>query len=255
MTLINLQGRLILVTRPLPEAEDFCRLIESCSGRYLLAPMLDIKPPVDSGLFNSAMESIDRYRGIIITSANGARAFLAKLTAGMKVPPIFAVGQKTAAIIKNAGYPAASPGQPSGSRELAAAIKGWQPEGGRLLFPRAEQGRGELVQELRGSGYQIDLVAAYRAEPAQSLPLLAMHALKDGKVDAIPLFSSRTGKALLNVLPPDGVLWLKRPVIIAISEVTKRAVSQGKIEIDLVAKEATGEGIIKSLSEYWQKSG
>ena len=255
MTLINLKRRLILVTRPLPEAEDFCRLIESYSGRHLLAPMLEIKPPVDSGPFNSAIESLENYSGIIITSANGARAFLAKLTADIVVPPIFTVGKKTAAIIKNGGYTATSPKQPSGSIELAEAIKGWQPGGGRLLFPRAEQGREELVEELTASGYQIDRVVAYRAEQAQSLPANAIHALKEGEVDAIPLFSGRTAKAFLKALPLGGILWLKKPTIIAISEVTKQALSQDQIEINLVAKEAAGDGVIKSLYDYWQKSG
>ncbi|MBF0380074.1 MAG: uroporphyrinogen-III synthase [Magnetococcales bacterium] len=253
MTKLNLKKRLILVTRPLPEGEVFCRLIDSCNGRFLLAPALEIKPPTDPTPFLSAVKDIHVYNGIIITSANGARALLEKLTPDMKVPPIFSVGKKTAEIIQNAGYNSTTPSQPSGGIELAESIKNWLPGGGRLLFPRAKKGREELVEILTSSGYQIDKVVAYQADPIKTLPKGVITALQNGEVDAIPFFSGRTAKAFLRALPAQGSKWLAKPVIIAISKITQETMEQDPIiTINLVAKEATAEGILKSLHSYWQ---
>jgi uroporphyrinogen-III synthase len=256
---LDLQGRLILVTRPLPEGESFCRLIESCNGRSLLAPALEIKPPLDSGPFESALAEIDGYDGIIITSANGARAFveglLAKKAVGGVIPRIFAVGKKTAKIVQEAGYNVTIPDCPAGGEELAAAIKGWQPGGGRLLFPRAEKGREELVSILTAAKYQVGMVTAYRAEPIKLLPVEAQQALAAGQVDAIPFFSARTGRTFLNALPSGGEQWLEKPIIITISQVTSRALGQSPVTIDLIAEHPTGESILERLYQYWQKHG
>jgi uroporphyrinogen-III synthase len=253
MTLLNLQKRLILVTRPLPEGEAFCRLIESYNGKSLFAPALDIKPPLDPAPLILAVENIQDYNGIIITSANGARALLARLSIGMDLPPIFTVGKKTAVIIQNAGYKATTPSKPSGGKELAESIKSWQPGGGRLLFPRAEQGREELIEILTSSGYIIQKVDAYRADPIKTLPAQTIQALQNGEVDAITFFSGRTAKAFLKALPTQGREWLEKPAIIAISKVTEQTLKQDPITIDLIAEEATGQGVLNSLNSYWQK--
>jgi uroporphyrinogen-III synthase len=252
MSSINLNGRLILVTRPLPEGEAFCRLIASCQGRSMLVPALEIKPPYDSQPFLSAMVDLSRYDGIIITSANGARAFLAELSPqSPPPPPIFAVGKKTAQIIQKKGHSVTVPQTPSGGEALAEAIKLWQQKGSQFLFPRAENGREELVHQLTASGYQVHRVTAYRADPIESLPKPIQKALEEGRVDAIPFFSGRTAQAFLSAFPPHSSHWLKKPLLITISPITSQAISQEPITIDLVAQQPTGEGILTSLSQYW----
>jgi uroporphyrinogen-III synthase len=235
----------------------FCHLITACNGRSLLAPVLEIQPPLDPKPFESAMANLDSYDGIIITSSNGARALLAMISASgianMAVPAIFAVGKKTATIIQKAGYAVTIPDQAAGGEDLAEAIKGWHVSGGRFLFPQAEKGREEVVTILTGVGYRVDRVVAYRASPVDILPRLVMQALADGQVDAIPFFSANTARAFLQALPPEGKKWLKKPLLIAISPVTKKSLEQTPITIDLVAEQSTGEGVLTKLSNYWQE--
>lgn len=255
MSRVDLGNRLILVTRPQPEADTFRQLIEANNGRALLAPALEILPPLDPKPFEFAIAEVSRYDGIIITSANGARAFLSQLAQSSiaigQVPPIFAVGKKTAQIIKSANYAVTFPDNPSGGIELAAAIKVWQPAGCHMLFPRAEQGREELAAILTAAGYIVDLVVAYRTQPITTLPKNVQQALVAGQIDAIPFFSGRTAQAFLNSLPNAAKHWLNKPTIITISQITKNALQNEPITVDLVAEQATAEGILSKLSNHW----
>ncbi|MBF0454500.1 MAG: uroporphyrinogen-III synthase [Magnetococcales bacterium] len=257
MTRINLRGRSLLVTRPLPEGERFGQLVASYHGKSLLAPVLEIKPPLDPLPFKKAVERVASYDGVILTSANGARAFLGQLSAQgtphYKVPPLFAVGHKTAAIIRREGLSVEVPSHASGGGRLAQAIMDWQPKESHFLFPRAQEGREELILVLVENGYRVDQVDAYRAEPIHTLPEAALAALKAGRVDAIPLFSGRTAEAFLKALPKGGEVWIEKPLVIAISPITQHAISSPHLTIDLVSREPTAEGLLRELDRYWQQ--
>ncbi len=256
---VDLQDRLILVTRPLPEAETFCQLVESANGRALLAPALEIKPPANPEPLQTSLAALEQYDGIIITSANGARAFISGRKEhdgfGAATPSLFVVGGKTGKILQQAGYEVTMPERPSGGEELAHFIKCWRPCGGRLLFLQAEKGRRELVDILNGAGYHIDLVVAYRAEPVKTLPGKVLDALAAGRVGAIPFFSARSATAFYEALPAGGDVWLTKPLKIAISSVTSRSLAKTPLNIDLIADEATAESILISLSRQWQHAG
>jgi uroporphyrinogen-III synthase len=253
MTRIDLQGKQILVIRPFQEGEAFCRLIDSCNGRWVLAPALEILPPLEPEPFNSALKNLSRYDGLLITSVNGARSLLARIKPGQRVPPFFAVGKKTAKIIQEAGYSVVTPDQPLGGEALAEAVQKWQPGGGCFLFPQAEKGREELLFFLTEAGYQIDRVVAYRAEPVRAFSSEVLQALSEGRIDAIPFFSGRSAQAFLRALPPEGEEWLKKTLLIALSPITKKSLDHEPIIINLISQNPTGEGLLTTLQDHWKQ--
>ena len=249
--MFDLQGRTILVTRPLPEAESTARLIASANGQPLLAPCLSIHPPRDAGPLRDALDDATAYDAILITSANGARALVDAWSRTAPPPPLFAVGGKTARILEKKGWKTTVPEQAGDSGQLARTILEAADSGRRFLFMRAETGREELIHALREAGKRVDVVDAYRAEQAASLPGPVRAALAAGRVDAITFFSGRTATAFLDALPGEGRAWLDRPLLVTISPVTSLVLEQRGVRVDLTARTASSEGVIETLSNHW----
>ncbi len=261
MLKLNLQGRTLLITRPEPEAEATARQVSACHGLPLLAPAMTIEPPADPCPLQRALQRASRqpfpYRAILITSINAARAVRHLLPAEATLPPFFAVGKQSAALLQQAGWQVIVPAQAAGGATLAETICQWaaeHPDPCRsFLFPQAAIGRDELISGLSQAGEAVERVEAYRAEPVTTLPAAVQQALAEEKVDAILLFSSRSAQAFLAALPEGSEHWLRRPLLVAISPLTAQSVQEAGWPVQIVAREATTESMLAGLQSYWQQ--
>ena len=252
MDAIDFKGRTILITRPQPEASATARQVAAANGRPLLAPVLVIQPPRDSGPLQTALARLTGYDAVVITSANGARSLIKNIPRGGPVPPLFAVGGKTARVLSEHGWKPQVPAAAEGGVALARAILAGDHAGQRFLFLRAEKGRAELAAMLRDQGRQVDVVTAYRADAAPVLPGDVVQGLEAGTVDAVTFFSGRTVAVFLWLLGGDAARLLARPLTVAISPVTARALAKNGIFADVTAAIATSEGVLTALCDYWQ---
>lgn len=261
------QGRTLLITRPQPEANVTAAEVIASQGYPLLVPALTILPPQDTAPLYRALAAWHRYRGILVTSANGARAIVGAMPANATPPPFFAVGAKTAAILKKQGWSVHMPAIGAGGEMLAEAVIQWavtnQPVHGSttaveenskpFLFPQAEQGREELTIQMQQAGYPVEKVVAYRAEPITELPPETAIALANGRVDAVLFFSGRTAEAFVAALPSHGKGWLEHLCIAVISPVTATVVEQLGYRVAVTATEPSSTGLLAALQQYWLK--
>ncbi|MEO5363822.1 MAG: uroporphyrinogen-III synthase, partial [Magnetococcus sp. DMHC-8] len=203
------------------------------------------------------------WRGILVTSANGARAIVTAMPPGVTPPPFFAVGAQTAEILRQQGWSVHVPPTAAGGTALAQAVIQWEqahhdtpgPAADhyqkRFLFPQAEQGREELATQLQEAGYSVEKVVAYRAEPITALPPVVQNALANGEVDAVLFFSGRTAQAFMAALPPCGAAWLAGLCIAAISPVTAEAIRQLGQPVTVIATEPSSSGLLTALHHHW----
>ncbi|MBF0153149.1 MAG: uroporphyrinogen-III synthase [Magnetococcales bacterium] len=252
MNPLALSGRTLLITRPQPGAGQTAALVRKAGGIPLLAPALVMGPPADTAPLHAAMACLGSFAGVIVTSAQGARALLAALPGGGPRPPLYAVGPKTAAVAHQGGYPATLPIQPGDAEVLAQSILARHQPGSRFLFLRAEAGRETLVRTLEQAGCFVTLVAAYRATPVTQLPEAVLVALRQGEVDAIPFFSGRSAEAFLDALPLPLLPWLERTLIAALSPVTADFLRRRGVTVHLVALHPTAEDILATIASRWQ---
>ncbi|MBF0585081.1 MAG: uroporphyrinogen-III synthase [Magnetococcales bacterium] len=259
-------GRTLLITRPQPEANVTAEEVRASQGYPLLAPALSILPPKDTAPLYQALAAWHRYRGILVTSANGARAIVAAMPADASPPPFFAVGAKTAAILKKQGWSVHMPAITAGGELLAEAVIQWaeanqplhgstagiQTDSQPFLFPQAEQGREELTIQMQQAGYPVEKVVAYRAEPITELPQETATALAAGRVDAVLFFSGRTAEAFIAALPPHGKQWLEPVCIAVISPVTGTVVEKLGYRVAVTATEPSSTGLLSALHHHWQ---
>ncbi len=169
----------VLITRPQPRAAETASRVEALGFRPILAPVmrinhLDADLPEDAG-------------AILLTSGNAVPS----LPAWARNRPILAVGNATAALARQAGFPHVSSAD-GDSQALAEATRRLvPPDTPLLLLSGANQGT-ELAQTLTRAGWPVSRAEVYRTEPTAALPPEACAAIRGGLVHAALFFSART---------------------------------------------------------------
>ena len=109
----QLQNRTVVVTRAAEQQGEARRLLESEGARVLDLPALVIGPPDDWGPLDDALEELEDFHWLVVSSANGVQAVEQRLQrrgSGLARRPetlkLAAVGRKTAALLEDLGAPA-----------------------------------------------------------------------------------------------------------------------------------------------------
>jgi uroporphyrinogen-III synthase len=203
-----------LITRPANDTQALCSHLEKHGQDSLLAPMLSIENLADVAL-PSALP-----KAIAFTSANGVRALLANMKsiphaeqAALKTCLVFAVGPATALAAEQAGWQnvftangsvasladiladglkISTDGQPALARDLSSSAPAVWHIAGRVQA-------GNLSAELISRGVQAQRVILYDAKPIDALPDSVKHALEQGRVDGVLLYSLRSAEQYLKL--------------------------------------------------------
>jgi uroporphyrinogen-III synthase len=178
----------LLLTRP---EEDATRLrcdLEARGFAIDTAPLLSIQPLPAPSLLNGV--SLEGISGLLVTSANGLRAFTAQ--SARRDLTVYAVGEASARAATAAGF---ADVQAAGGDvvSLAALVREKaDPAQGGLLHVAGETLAGDLKGMLEAAGFQVARVTLYRAEAATALPDAVSDALQRGEYDGVLFFSPRT---------------------------------------------------------------
>ncbi|MFM2080645.1 MAG: hypothetical protein RLZZ219_1327 [Cyanobacteriota bacterium] len=196
---LALAGHMIAVTRAEQQLGEARRLFEQVGARVLDLPALVIGPPDSWGPLDDALEELEDFHWLVVSSSNGVEAVeerlrrsgrtLARRPPGLKIA---AVGRRTAARLEELGAPAdfVPPAFVADSLIEHFPVSGW---GLRLLLPRVQSGGRTLLAEAFGeAGARVVEVAAYESRCPGSLPTATAEALAKGRVSAITFSSGKT---------------------------------------------------------------
>jgi uroporphyrinogen-III synthase len=202
----------ILVTRPQPDNEATGASLRARGFDVLLAPMLRFEPvglPDDAGA---------DYAAIIVTSANALRAVESQLAAHrLRDLPLFAVGDRTAAVARRAGFAnvISADGNGADLRELVLAkisnnakdkaknkkLRTVRPV---LYLAGADLSR-DLAGELAEGGLNVVTRTTYRMAASSVLPRETCDAIAANRVEAVLHYSVRSARAFLDAVRAAGV--------------------------------------------------
>ncbi len=158
-------GKRVVVTRAREQASDLKRLLEDSGAQVVQFPTIEIAAPADFASLDRAID--EHYDWLVFTSTNGVRFFFERLFAkgkdvrALAGTNIAAVGQATAADLRARGIAPDVVPERFISTELLPLLAEDQ-RGVRTAVVRAEDGRDELLDELRRRGGEVDLAIAYR---------------------------------------------------------------------------------------------
>jgi uroporphyrinogen-III synthase len=236
-------GRTIVVTRTREQASQLTSALRDRGADVVEVPVIEITDPTDGGAaLTRAVERLQIYDWVVLTSPNGARRLLeavpdARAFGSAKVA---AIGPGTAAVLAHGRIVADLVPE----RYVAEALLAALPDGpGRLLLARAEVARDVLPDGLRARGWSVDVVEAYRTVAA---------AITDEEraavrgADMITFTSSSTVEHSLAAFGAEG---LPRAVA-CIGPVTAATGREHGLTIDVEADVHTIDGLVDAVLRW-----
>lgn len=264
-----LTNKTILVTRAAGQSSQFTALLQEQGASVIEMPTLEITPPSSWDALDRAIDDLDRFDWLILTSTNGVDYFFQRLTergkdaralAGIRIA---VVGKKTAASLVQHGL------QPDfiPPNFVADSLIDHFPErdrlsGLKLLFPRVESGgRDVLVRELTSQGANVVEVAAYESGCAQQMTTETTAALQQQAIDIITFASSKTVRCFYQLLQQEtdrGTKLLPLPDSLCIASIgpqTSDACREWLSRVDIEARDYTLEGLVQAIVKWVNQVG
>jgi uroporphyrinogen III methyltransferase/synthase len=314
-------GKRVLITRTRKQASVLARLLADEGAIPVELPAIEIEPVADRSELDAAIGRLaaGAYAWAVFTSANAVEEFFAAVESkgldarAFGATRVCTIGPATAAALAERGIRAdLVPAQyiaeavveamrphlnvedgfslPRGGAETQTSLSA-RPEvskderrtAPRILIPRAEGARAELIEGLTALGAQVDEVPLYRAAlPAEASPE-ALDLLRNGEIDIVTFTSSSTVRNLVEILGEDSSVILsstapraqdespqrrdleaaggtgttpergqptpRRPLIACIGPITAQTARDLGLPVDIEASEHTVEGLVTALRE------
>lgn len=257
-----LHNRRIAITRTEAQAGTLIDALRAYGAIPLVYPLIAIVPPLDFGPLDTALDSLDSYDWLLITSANGANALFERMqqrnipTSALSCLQIGVIGPSTAKVLTEHGiHPTFMP-----SRYVAesALTEIGDVKGQRILLPRSDIARDMLVHGLRERGALVDDVTAYRTIPGPAATEL-LEQQRQQPFDAILFGSSSAVRYLLNASQTAGlsrraaVALLNKSALICIGPITAATAEAELLRVAAVAESFTAEGLISALQQWFEE--
>jgi uroporphyrinogen III methyltransferase/synthase len=277
-------GQRILITR---EHSEGYESLEELGAEIIEFRTIEIVSPEDWTTMDRAIEKIESYDWLILTSVNGVRFFFQRLfekekdIRDLKGIKICAVGVKTAEAINKFGIKVdlipdefnaegliSSIVQKCGSAEerktesakarkketsKLASLRAYELKGVKFLLPRAEVAREILPEKIRELGGEIDVVTAYRAVKPVTHGKRLKRFLKEGKITVATFTSAATFNNFMEITGEDAEGLLKDVAIAVIGPVTAKAIEKAGLKVSIMPKEATIDAMVNEIIEWAKK--
>ena len=273
-------GKTIVVTRARSQASALTKQLEAEGAKVIEAPSIKIVPPETYAPLDEAIKNIHTYKWLVLTSANGVKAFFARLAhagldaralAGVKIA---AIGCGTAKALQSCGvkadlvmliglllmitalvlmYRCARKRSPRRKmEELAEALAPQLEKGDKVLIPRAKEAREVLPETLRRLGAEADVITAYETAAVCENAAELMEALQNKEVDMVTFTSSSTVTNFLKVLGGSKEL-LEGVALAAIGPVTAETCRKNGLTPAVTAGTFTIDGLTDAIKSYYIK--
>ncbi len=193
--------RRVLVTRAADQADELLSALREAGLDPISVPAIAVEIEPGGGDLDGAARHLGYYHWVVISSTNGARAFLKaaeRVFTPFEASRFAAIGARTRLVLEREGIDVAF--QPS--RSSAAAMGAELPvrPGDRVLTIRGDLADGELAVPLRARGAEVDDVIAYRTcEAPESSRAPLRSAASAGSIAAVVFTSGSTVRGLVSL--------------------------------------------------------
>ncbi|HEX8556880.1 MAG TPA: uroporphyrinogen-III synthase [Pyrinomonadaceae bacterium] len=259
-----LAGRTVLITRARAQAAEFAAELESYGARVVACPTIEIVPPASYAQLDEAIDNLFGYDWLLLTSANAAEHFLARLEASGKDVSeldglrVCAIGEATAERLVAAHVHVDLVPEKSRAEGVFDALEIYlggraQFEGLNFLLPRAAVARDFLPRALEAAGARVDVVEAYRTvRPETTERARAEALLVGGGVDCVTFTSPSTVHNFAQLFDTRDLRPLLPGVRVAcIGAVTAEAAAEYGLRADVAPAEASARALARAVAEFF----
>jgi uroporphyrinogen-III synthase len=256
---MSLHNRTILITRQHEQAAALVSEVERRGGHAVLVPMIRIIPPETWVACDRAIRRLQEYRIVVFSSGNAVRSFYTRCAAIGVTPPssdwqaAFAVGEKTLEAIEQFGVRVEGVPERYSASDMADLFSRKDVRGMSTLIPRGNLGREVIAQALREQGAVVDEVVVYRTVGPDPQDVASLPQRVTGcEFDVVTLASPSAARNFATLLPDDVLRDLARHTKIAvIGPTTREAVVALGLPCDIVATQATAQGLVDAIENYF----
>lgn len=245
--------RRILVTRPVPQADDLAGLLRTRGLTPVPVPTVAIDGSTAADDLDVMLQSLDGASWLLMTSTNGAEALRARLSAtGRRLPGgvrVAAVGPATAEALRAGGIGVDY--VPDEYLTVAIADGLGDVRGRRVVLARADAASPALPEILIGRGAIVEQAVAYRTIEGPPVSRDPLHAALHAELDGIAFTSSSTVRGLLRLASPvDGRRARAIPAF-CIGPVTAFTARQSGFDIAAVAGQHTAVALADAIAGHF----
>jgi uroporphyrinogen III methyltransferase/synthase len=249
-------GVRVLVTRTEEQAGEMLAALREAGATPVLAPMLRLAPPESWAEVDAALDRIESYDVLLVTSANAVRR-LAERAADRGRPlskfggRVVCVGPKSAEETARHGLPVhAIPAERFDAEALLEALSGEQGSAGRsFLLPHGDLARDTLPAGLRAAGGRVDAVCVYRTLPPETDAAALRERLLRGELDVLTFTSPSTARHFAALLDAEALEAAGRCLVAAIGPVTAEALRVVGLAPQLVPERAGARELVAAVAQ------
>jgi uroporphyrinogen-III synthase len=250
---LPLTGVHILVGRARHQAGALSSALRKLGATVLEIPFIEIRQPRSFKPLDSALQALDNYDWLILTSVNGVESMWERLrklhrTKGnLRHLRVAAIGPATKKAIEQRGIKVDVVPKEYVAESVVRSLRR-RVKGKRVLLVRAKVARDVIPRELRKAGAQVDVVEAYETVIPKSSRKRLRTALKSPKQrpHVITFTSSSTVRNFVELLgrahPNLDVIRLA-----SIGPVTSSTLRELGLRVDIAAKEFTIPSLVESI--------
>lgn len=247
-------GQTVLVTRTKEQAGKLSERLRELGSNVIEIPTIEVVPPESFDPLDKALENIDSYNCLILTSVNGVKYFFERLKAlrkdvrilhGLK---ICAIGPATGKAIEEKGLFVDIMPEKYVAESVLEKLKEFGISNKKFLLARAKVARDVIPDEIKKAGGQIDVVTVYETViPSQNKEKLKK-ILSEKDINFVTFTSSSTVKNFFQLL---GEMKVKENIAFAsIGPVTSQTLREKGYEPNIEAKVYTIDGLVDAIVSY-----
>jgi len=245
-----MSGR-VLVTRAAKQASRLSEALRQRGYEPVEVPLLEIAPPLSWESLDRALDEIESFDWLIVTSANAVQSVMARARElDLPVAPrkVAAVGTATAEAAYNLGWPVALIPEKYVAEALVEELID-QVAGQRILIARAAVARDVIPDALRAAGAEVTIAEAYRNRMPEGCAEQLRAALDEG-IDAVTFTSSSSADHLFEAVKEAGEEW---PLVgipaISIGPITTQRLCDLGWEPEVEASPYNIPGLVEAVSQ------
>jgi len=253
-----LTGLRILVGRARHQASVLSSALRDLGAEVIEIPFIEIRKPRSYKPLDHALQNLDSYDWLILTSVNGVDAVWERLkklrltNSKLARLKIAAIGPATADAIKERGAKVQIVPKEYVAESVVKSLRN-RVKGKRVLLARAKVARDVIPQQLRKLGAHVDVVEAYETIIPQSSRKRLNAALKSKtrRPHLITFTSSSTVKNFTALLHGSGqrrdLVQLDGILFASIGPITSATLRQLNLRVDIEAEQYTIPGLVAAI--------
>ena len=253
-----LDGRRIVITRSAAQSEMLAKELSARGAIPVVLPLVSFADPDDFAPLDRAIEEIQQFDWIILTSAQAVRAVVKRgeelerslMRSGSKLR-IASVGPVTAEAARQAGLPVEYVAETHTGAALAEEL-GDRLQGAKVFLPRSDRANPDLPPALKRRGAQVTEVIAYRTLKPTDVDQRNLRQIAEGAADAVLFFSPSAVQHFAELFGGEQLRALQdKLAITAVGPVTANVLRQAGVGRTVLAGDTTAAAVVNALEKHF----